>query len=74
MSRVDSLEDALQEKEHKLEAAERKVEDLTARLEFTDKNRFGNKSQSINKVEPDKSDRSDKSACDRDRDGQFGNI
>lgn len=59
------------EKERKLEAAERKVVDLTARLGVTDKNRFGNKSQSTNKVE---SDRSDKSACDRDMDGQFGNI
>ena len=44
LSMVSSLESSLKEKERKLKSAERKVADLTAKLKFAEKNRFGDKS------------------------------
>ena len=41
LSKVSSLESSLKEEERKLKLAERKVADLTAKLKFADKNRFG---------------------------------
>ena len=60
LSRMDSLESKLKEKERKLKSAERKVADLTAKLKFADKNRFGNKSQSSKKSTPDNDEHSDR--------------
>ena len=60
LSRVDSLEEALAEKGRKLEAAERKVSDLTAKLKFANKNRFGNKSQSSKKSKSGNDEKSDR--------------
>lgn len=41
LSKVSSLELSLKEEESKLKLAERKVADLTAKLKFANKNRFG---------------------------------
>lgn len=43
LSKVSSLESSLKEKERKLKSAERKVADLSAKLKFAEKNRFGGK-------------------------------
>ena len=47
LSKVSSLEWSLKEKDRKLKSAERKVADLTAKLKFAEKNRFGDKSYTI---------------------------
>ena len=44
LSKVSSLESSLKEKDRKLKLAERKVADLSAKLKFAEKNRFGDKS------------------------------
>ena len=44
LSKVSSLESSLMEKDRKLKLAERKVADLSAKLKFAEKNRFGDKS------------------------------
>ena len=44
LSKVSSLESSLKEKDRKLKSAERKVADLSAKLKFAEKNRFGDKS------------------------------
>lgn len=44
LSKVSSLESSLKEKDRNLKSAERKVADLTAKLKFAEKNRFGDKS------------------------------
>ena len=62
LSRMDSLEKSLKDEIRKRKNAERKVADLTAKLKFADKNRFGDKSQ---KSEPSKNKQSD---CSRDKD------
>ena len=58
LSKVSSLESSLKEKERKLKLAERKVADLTAKLKFAEKNRFGDKSYGSKKKNPyEESDR-----------------
>ena len=58
LSKVSSLESSLKEKERKLKSAERKVADLTAKLKFAEKNRFGDKSYGSKKKNPyEESDR-----------------
>ena len=58
LSKVSSLESSLKEKDRKLKLAERKVADLTAKLKFAEKNRFGNKSYGSKKKNPyEESDR-----------------
>lgn len=58
LSKVSSLESSLKEKDRKLKLAERKVADLTAKLKFAEKNRFGDKSYGSKKKNPyEKSDR-----------------
>ena len=44
LSKVSSLESSLKEKDRKLKSAELKVADLSAKLKFAEKNRFGDKS------------------------------
>lgn len=44
LSRVDSLESSLKDEIKRRKAAERKVDDLKAKLKFANKNRFGDKS------------------------------
>ncbi len=46
LSRVDSLESSLKDEIKRRKTAERKVDDLKAKLKFANKNRFVNKSQS----------------------------
>ena len=53
LSKVSSLESSLKEKDRKLKSAERKVADLTAKLKFAEKNRFGDKSYGSKKKNPD---------------------
>ena len=69
LSRLDSLEAELKEKERKLKISERKVADLTAKLKYANKNRFGSKSQSPKKGKSPKDDVSDR---DQDKDGFDG--
>ena len=58
LSKVSSLESSLKEKDRKLKSAERKVADLTAKLKFAEKNRFGDKSYGSKKKNPyEESDR-----------------
>ena len=58
LSKVSSLESSLKEKDRKLKLAERKVADLTAKLKFAEKNRFGDKSYGSKKKKPyEESDR-----------------
>ena len=58
LSKVSSLESSLKEKDRKLKSAERKVADLTAKLKFAEKNRFGDKSYGSKKKKPyEESDR-----------------
>ena len=58
LSKVSSLESSLKEKDRKLKLAERKVADLTAKLKFAEKNRFGDKSYGSKKKNPyEESDR-----------------
>lgn len=53
LSRIDSLESSLRDSERKRKAAERKVADLTAKLKFANKNRFGDKSHRTKKKDSD---------------------
>lgn len=58
LSKVSSLESSLKEKDRKLKSVERKVADLTAKLKFAEKNRFGDKSYGSKKKKPyEESDR-----------------
>ena len=58
LSKVSSLESSLKEKDRKLKSAERKVADLTAKLKFAEKTRFGDKSYGSKKKNPyEESDR-----------------
>lgn len=58
LSRVDSLESSLKNEIKRRKTAERKVDDLKAKLKFANKNRFGDKSYgSKKKNSDDESDR-----------------
>ena len=67
LSRIDSLESSLKDSERKLKAAERKVADLTAKLKFANKNRFGDKSHRTKKKDSD--EESDRTKDKDDFDG-----
>lgn len=69
VSRMDTLEKSLKEKDRKLKSAERKVADLTAKLKFADKNRFGDKRQRVKKAETTKAEESDRGKDEDDFDG-----
>lgn len=57
LSRVDSLESSLKDEIKRRKAAERKVDDLKAKLKFANKNRFVNKGQSsVKKKSEEESD------------------
>ena len=74
LSKVSSLESSLKEKERKLKSAERKVSDLTAKLKFADKNRFGNKSQKVKKAKSEKVEESDRGKDEDDFDGTSSSL
>ena len=65
---VESLESSLKDEVKKRKAAERKVADLKAKPNFADKNRFGEKSQSV-KQAVRSSEESDRSKEKDDFDG-----
>ena len=65
LSDVEDLKSTLASEVKKRKSAERKVADLTAKLKFADKNRFGSKKQSVKKSETVKSEESDR---DKDKD------
>lgn len=67
LSRIDSLESSLKDSERKRKAAERKVADLTAKLKFANKNRFGDKSHRTKKKDSD--EESDRTKDKDDFDG-----
>ena len=69
LSRVDTLEGALKDEIRKRKNAERKVADLTAKLKFADKNRFGDKSQKSKKLETNRNEKSDRGHDKDDFDG-----
>lgn len=74
LSDVEELKVALKEKERKLKSAERKVADLTAKLKFADKNRFGDKRQKVKNAEPTKLEESDRSKDEDDFDGTASSL
>ncbi len=74
VSRMDALEKSLQDKDRKLKSAERKVADLTAKLKFADKNRFGNKKQSVKKAGSTKAEESDRGKDEDDFDGTSSSL
>ena len=53
LSRVDSLESSLKDEIKRRKTAERKVDDLKAKLKFANKNRFGDKSYGSKKKKSD---------------------
>lgn len=72
LSRIDSLESSLKDSERKLKAAERKVADLTAKLKFANKNRFGDKSHRTKKKDSD--EESDRTKDKDDFDGTSSSL
>ena len=72
LSKVSSLESSLKEKDRKLKSAERKVADLTAKLKFAEKNRFGDKSYCSKKKNPD--EESDRTKDKDDFDGTSSSL
>ena len=74
LSKVSSLESSLKEKDRKLKSAERKVADLSAKLKFADKNRFGDKRQKVKKAEPAKAEESDRGKDEDDFDGTASSL
>lgn len=65
LSDVEELKKNLVSEVKKRKAAERKVADLTAKLKFADKNRFGDKRQKVKKAKSTKAEESD---CGKDED------
>ena len=72
LSRIDSLESSLKDSERKRKAAERKVADLTAKLKFANKNRFGDKSHRTKKK--DSVEESDRTKDKDDFDGTSSSL
>lgn len=72
LSRIDSLESSLKDSERKRKAAERKVADLTAKLKFANKNRFGDKSHRTKKKDSD--EESDRTKDKDDFDGTSSSL
>ena len=72
LSRIDSLESSLKDSERKRMAAERKVDDLQAKLKFANKNRFGDKSHRTKKKDSD--EESDRTKDKDDFDGTSSSL
>lgn len=72
LSRIDSLESSSKDSERKRKAAERKVADLTAKLKFANKNRFGDKSHRTKKKNSD--EESDRTKDKDDFDGTSSSL
>ena len=52
MLRMEALQSSLEDEIKRRKSAERKVADLTAKLKYADKNRFGDKARSKRTVKP----------------------
>ena len=74
LSRIDSLETELKEKDHKLKSSERKIADLTAKLKFANKNRFGSKSHSTKNEKNQYQEESDRSQDKDNFDGTSSSL
>ena len=74
LSRMDSLEKSLKDEIRKRKNAERKVADLTAKLKYADKNRFGDKSQKSKKLETNRNEKSDRGHDKDDFDGTLSSL
>lgn len=72
LSRVDSLESSLKDEIKRRKAAERKVDDLKAKLKFANKNRFGDKSYGSKKKNSD--NESDRTQDKDDFDGTSSSL
>ena len=72
LSRVDSLESSLKDEVKKRKAAERKVDDLKAKLKFANKNRFGDKSYGSKRKNSD--EESDRTKDKDDFDGTSSSL
>ena len=72
LSRVDSLESSLKDEIKRRKTAERKVDDLKAKLKFANKNRFGDKSYGSKKKKSD--DESDRTKDKDDFDGTSSSL
>ena len=74
LSKFASLESALKEESKKRKVAERKVADLTAKLKFADKNRYGDKRQKVKKTESAKTEESDRGKDEDNFDGTSSSL
>ena len=74
VSDVEDLKTALASETKKRKSAERKVADLSAKLKFADKNRFGDKSQKVKKIETTKAEESDRGKDEDDFDGTSSSL
>lgn len=72
LSRIDSLESSLKDEIKRRKAAERKVDDLKAKLKFANKNRFGDKSYGSKKKNSD--NESDRTQDKDDFDGTSSSL
>ena len=74
LSDVEDLKVTLASETKKRKAAERKVADLTAKLKFAAKNRFGDKRQKVQKSESAKAEESDRGKDEDDFDGTASSL
>ena len=74
LSDVEDLKKSLASEVKKRKSAERKVADLTAKLKYAAKNRFGDKRQKVKKVEPTKAEESDRGKDEDDFDGTSSSL
>ena len=74
LSRIDLLESELREKDRKLKSSERKIADLTAKLKFANKNRFGSKSHSTKNEKNQRQEESDRSQDKDNFDGTSSSL
>lgn len=74
VSDVEDLKTALASETKKRKSAERKVADLTAKLKFADKNRYGDKRQKVKKTESAKTEESDRGKDEDNFDGTSSSL
>lgn len=74
VSDVEDLKTALASETKKRKSAERKVADLSAKLKFADKNRFGDKRQKVKKIETTKAEESDRGKDEDNFDGTSSSL
>ena len=74
MLRMEALQSSLEDEIKRRESAERKVADLTAKLKYADKNRFGNKRHSEKNGKAKNDEKSDRRQDKDDFDGTLSSL